>query len=59
MLANWYGKHYEDDWYIPKFFYGVLVEFPDLAGKIDNQRWGFGGSGTSWKDEASRGCRDV
>lgn len=58
-LADWYGKHYEDDWYIPKFFYGVLVEFPDLSDKIDNRRWGFGGSGGSWEDEASRGCRGI
>lgn len=57
-LASWYVKHYEDDWSIPKFFREVLVEFPDLADKTDNQRWGFGRSGTSWKDEASRGCRE-
>lgn len=58
-LAEWYGKHYEDDWHIPSFFYGVLVEFPDLSDKIDDRRWGFGGSGGSWEDEASRGCRDI
>lgn len=59
MLANWYGNYYEDGLYIPEFFYSVLVEFPDLAVKIDNRRWGFGGSDPWWEEEASRGCRDI
>jgi hypothetical protein len=40
MLANWYVQYDDADWYIPKFFYSVLVQFPDLDDKIDHEKWG-------------------
>ena len=52
MLAGWYGEHYADDWYIPKFFHSVVRWFPDLADKIDNEAWGLG-RGDVGKSQAS------
>ena len=47
MLADWYSQYHTDRWPPPSFFSSVLVEFPDLAARIDHQAWGFGWSSES------------
>jgi hypothetical protein len=54
LLLDWYGKHYQKDWFIPKFFHEVGNEFPDFESRINRKAWGLG---DAWPLETSRGCR--
>jgi hypothetical protein len=40
LIIDWYGKHYQRDWNIPKFLSTVIAEFPDLAPRISTARYG-------------------
>jgi hypothetical protein len=54
LLIDWYDRHHDSDWGIPKFFHDVANEFPELENRINRQAWGLG---KAWPLESSRGCR--
>ena len=42
MLSSWYMEHHAEDWNIPKFFYSVVYEFPELGDRVEGEKWGVG-----------------